>query len=225
MVLWYEVMQIAQTIRISGEEDNLLWKLESNGSYSVKSLYVVVNFRGILHVYVHKVWDIKVPPKIHFFMWLIAHNRILTRDNLVKKQNVDDMTCVFYNEVESNSHMFFECVVAKAIWKHILHVTRLDSTQVSLEALAGSWEHNKTHKMLNMIIAAVLWSIWLTRNGMCFNRSPWLGLQVIWRKIFYFLAEWSVSLQGTEKENLKLKVISLEAMAHAPPPLLWPDPS
>jgi hypothetical protein len=26
-------------------------------------------------VHVHYVWDIKVPPKIHFFLWLLAHRK------------------------------------------------------------------------------------------------------------------------------------------------------
>jgi hypothetical protein len=57
-------------------------------------------------------------------------------------------------------------------------VTRLGSPQVSLEALASFWEHNKTYMMLNMINAAILWSICLIRNDMCFKRFPWLGLQL-----------------------------------------------
>jgi hypothetical protein len=77
---------------------------------------------------------------------------------------------------------------------------------------ASCGEHNKARMMLNMINVVVLWSIWLTTNDMCFNRSSWLGLHVIWRKEAYFLTQWSVVLQGTETENLKMKVISLEAM-------------
>jgi hypothetical protein len=42
-------------------------------------------------------------------------------------------------------------------------------------------------------------------------------------KMAYFLAQWNVLLQRTENENFRMKVISLEALAHAPPLLLWPD--
>jgi hypothetical protein len=87
-------------------------------------------------------------------------------------------------------HNCFLSVVARAIWQEILHVTRLGSSQVSIESLAAFWEQNKTHKMLNMINAAVLWVIWLTTNELCFNRTPWMGLQVIWQKTTYFLAQW-----------------------------------
>jgi hypothetical protein len=46
-LLWYEILQIAQTNQISEDGDNLIWKLESNGLYSAKSQYAMVNFRGI----------------------------------------------------------------------------------------------------------------------------------------------------------------------------------
>jgi hypothetical protein len=76
-------------------KDALIWMWEANGVYSVKSMYAVVNFGGIKPVDIHCVWKIKVPPKIHFFLWLLFHNKLLTRDNLVKRQNVDDLTCIF----------------------------------------------------------------------------------------------------------------------------------
>jgi hypothetical protein len=69
-------------------------------------MYVVVNFGAIKPVDIHCVWKLKVPPKIQFFLWLLFHNKLLTRDNLVKRQSVDDLTCVFCNKVES-CQLFF----------------------------------------------------------------------------------------------------------------------
>jgi bisphosphoglycerate-independent phosphoglycerate mutase (AlkP superfamily) len=43
-------------------------------------------------------------------------------------------------------------------------------------------------------------------------------------KTAYFLAQWNVLLQGTKNEILRMEVISLEALAHDLPLLLWPDP-
>ena len=67
LVKWYEIIQIAQTIRFSKDDDALIWKFDAKGVYSVSSFYAVVNFRGVAPVYVHAVWKVKVPPKILFF--------------------------------------------------------------------------------------------------------------------------------------------------------------
>jgi hypothetical protein len=96
MMQWLEIQQIAKTISLNNMKDGLIWMWEAKGIYSVKSMYDVVNFGGIKHVDIHCVWKIKVHPKIHFFLWLLFHNKLLTIDNLVKRQSVDDITCVFF---------------------------------------------------------------------------------------------------------------------------------
>jgi hypothetical protein len=88
MLQWYEIIQIAQTLHLDDEDDALIWMWEANGIYSVKSMYAIINFRGVLPGNIHSVWNLKVPPKIHLFMWLMMHNKTLTRDNLVKRQSV-----------------------------------------------------------------------------------------------------------------------------------------
>lgn len=42
-----------------------------------------------------------------------------SRDNLAKRQKVEDPNCIFCLEPESIQHLFFECVVAKQCWKLI----------------------------------------------------------------------------------------------------------
>jgi hypothetical protein len=122
MLQWFEIVQIAQSLSLTTESDTLLWKFEPNGVFSVKSMYAVINFREIMPVHVHYVWKLKIPPKIHFFLWLVVHNKILTRDNLVKRQSVDDLTCVFCNEPETCTHMFFIVWLQKIYgrrWKYV----------------------------------------------------------------------------------------------------------
>jgi hypothetical protein len=113
--MWYELLNIAQTICLSTEDDAMIWKYEAKGVYSVNSLYAVVNFRGVVPVYSPAVWKVTVPPKIQF-LWLIAHNKIATIDNLVKRQSVDGLTYALCSEPETCKHLFFECVVAKVVW-------------------------------------------------------------------------------------------------------------
>lgn len=114
--LWDEVCQLASTITFSDEEDTMIWQFSSNGVFNVQSLYRIINFRGIQPILVSSIWDIKVPPRVQYFLWLLSKNRLLTRDNLSKRKKVEEPTCLFCNEHETVNHLFFECVVAKQLW-------------------------------------------------------------------------------------------------------------
>lgn len=65
--LWLEIKQLASTINFSDEEDILIWQFTSTGVYSPHSPYKVISFRGVIPVYVPTMWNLKVPPRIHFF--------------------------------------------------------------------------------------------------------------------------------------------------------------
>jgi hypothetical protein len=44
--MWYEIMQIASDISFS-EEDVIIWQFASSERYSVQTMHVVTNDRGI----------------------------------------------------------------------------------------------------------------------------------------------------------------------------------
>jgi hypothetical protein len=69
------------------------------------------------------MWKINVPSRIHIFLWLLANNKTLTMDNLAKRRHVDDTSCLFCNEKESMSHLFFKYCVAKLFWSWIVEIT------------------------------------------------------------------------------------------------------
>jgi hypothetical protein len=83
--------------------------------HPVSSLYSIINFRGVVPVHILAVWKLHVPPRLHVFLWLLANNKLLTRDNLVKRQNVPDLNYGFCFENETCEHLFFDCVVAKVL--------------------------------------------------------------------------------------------------------------
>jgi hypothetical protein len=90
--IWPEIVQLASTISFSDEEDAMVWKFISNGIYSSQSLYKIVNFRRIKPIYLPSIWSLEIPPRMHFFLCLLFKNKTLTRDNLAKKQNMNDKT-------------------------------------------------------------------------------------------------------------------------------------
>jgi hypothetical protein len=83
---WKEVLSIASSIVLTDEEDEPACQFYSSRIYSSQSLYSVINFRGVIPVYVHVVWKLRIPSRIHFFIWLMSNNKLLTRDNLKKEE-------------------------------------------------------------------------------------------------------------------------------------------
>jgi hypothetical protein len=109
-------MQLASTIELTEEEDAMIWQFSSSGIYSSQTLYKVITFRGVIPVYAPNIWDLKIPPRVQFFLWLLFKNKVLTRDNLAKRRKVEVDTCPFCNEEECSQHLFFDCVVASKMW-------------------------------------------------------------------------------------------------------------
>jgi len=89
MLQWEELFQVASSVVLNNEEDAVIWKFNSNGKYSVQSLYVVLSFKGVYRLHFGDV-EIKHPPRVHMFLWLLYNNKLLTRDNLQKRMEVAD---------------------------------------------------------------------------------------------------------------------------------------
>jgi hypothetical protein len=102
-------------------------------------------------------------PRLHIFLWLLANNKILTRDNLAKRKRIDDKTCLFYNEFESVGHLFFYCCIAPVIWDELCDMTSLPLV-TDFEFVGSMWIKGKKYKAYNILTLAVIWSIWKLKN-------------------------------------------------------------
>ena len=67
--LWEEVVQLARTIVFCDDPDSLVWLFISTGVYSSRSLYGIINFRGVLPVYEPAVWKLNIPPRVQIFFY------------------------------------------------------------------------------------------------------------------------------------------------------------
>jgi hypothetical protein len=118
----------------------------------------VVNDRGVRQVFTPVVWKIKVPPRIHVLLWLVANNKVLTWDNLAKRKSLDDLSCLFYCENKTASHLFFDCCVAKYTWMIVSEFLGIVVGD-NFESMAKPWVMCSKFKLINVCTTAVLWSI------------------------------------------------------------------
>ena len=161
-------MSIIESVALNDVSDQIILSFNSNGKFSVQSLYAVINHRGVMPVYEHVVWKLQIPPRVQIFLWLLAKNRVLTRDNLAKRREVSDKTCVFCIGLESVNHLFFDCCVAKRIWLIVSEILELSGCW-NFEFVATKSLADKKHRCVNVVTSAALWSIWNFRNKVCFG--------------------------------------------------------
>jgi hypothetical protein len=79
------------------------------------SLYKHLCNNGIDRSFRH-LWKSRIPLKIKIWLWLIWHNAIATKDNLIKRNWAGNLLCQFCTEHETISHLFFGCLAAKFVW-------------------------------------------------------------------------------------------------------------
>jgi hypothetical protein len=212
---WEEIVQLASTITFSGDQDEMVWTLNSNGIYSSQSLYKVINFRGVQPVHTPAIWCLKIPPRVHFFLWLLTQNKVLTRDNVKKRKHIEDDRCLFCSEVESVHHLFFDCVVAKQMWEHISDCT---------ETLCGScfenigtlWISNKKNVVTNIFTSAALWGLWKLRNSLAFREGRWKDVNSLLQKIATLVHNWKILCPVQQTSELEQKLSSLKLSASQP---------
>jgi hypothetical protein len=65
---------------------------------------------GVLNLYMFLLYGTLRSPRVHFFLWKLM-NKCLTRDNLAKRREVEDPTCLFALNLNP-FNTFFDCVVA-----------------------------------------------------------------------------------------------------------------
>ncbi|KAL5777373.1 hypothetical protein ACOSP7_010299 [Xanthoceras sorbifolium] len=97
--------------------DRTIWSLTKNGEFSVKSAYAVKTDSANCPNWAWgNLWKLKLPPKIHFFLWLLLHGRILINVHRGNRGLTEDTTCTRCNYGEETiNHLFRTCRYATLV--------------------------------------------------------------------------------------------------------------
>lgn len=140
-----------------------------------------------------------------FFLWLISHDRLSTRDFLIKRKVDVPTTCLFCDENESIARLFLHCSFVKTVWSEIsnkLHwfFSMPADTSAVLQA-QNLLQHNKASNVVwNMIPAAILWNIWKEHNGRVFPDTSH-NARAVAKKVVYCLFTWALTFKKFESVN------------------------
>jgi hypothetical protein len=120
---------------------------------------------------------------------LLSKDKLMTRDNLQKRNLNKPLECVFCKEHETIHHLFFDCIVARNVWEKVSEFFGLPPVSTYL-SVARFWLANTKHAAQNTIYSTVLWSIWKIRNALVFDNQQWICLKQVWALVLRTLRKW-----------------------------------
>ncbi|XP_059460184.1 uncharacterized protein LOC132189464 [Corylus avellana] len=113
-----EKVHVIQSIPISSsnQPDTQIWRGSAKGEFSVSSAYHIAKERESLYTAEssrrvdgsdiwRRMWQLSIPNSWKIFFWRACHNLLRTRDNLVRRKEINYPSCPFCEkEVETTFH-------------------------------------------------------------------------------------------------------------------------
>lgn len=165
----------------------VLWKLSSSGSYSVKSGYNLSwNWKqanspskgessnsAARENFWKKFWRVGVPARVKVAVWRIFHNGLPTKEGLKKRGVMTDFICMLCGQKgEDATHLFMNCWWARALWNR-LDISFTDEER-SDEPKGWLWSTFETKNLSDIRkVLVALWAIWSNRNAILHGNSGW----------------------------------------------------
>jgi hypothetical protein len=142
-------------------------------------------------------WPLRIPTKVKIFAYLVDIDRLSTRVNLFYKSCAPSDICAACTSPETGRHLFFDCPVSTAIWGQLDVPIPAGSFSIwDLPAPppspSGAWHFG---------VAAILWSIWKSRNDLVFNRVTHSTTSTL-RKVCDDLTLWRWRLRPADRTSL-----------------------
>lgn len=202
---WLTILHHISTVTFTHEHDKVAWKWEASGLFSVKSLYKMLNFRGVIFPNSMIGWTLPVPPKIKTFMWLVARNKLLTKKNLSKKGWPGSTKYQFCSQEETTNHLFLKCPLTQQIWfwmgqsqhyfSHWQNITDIIEFACSLKG--------KSKLAFLTMFSALCWTVWKLRNDSCFNNVPNKTFRTIILLIISLLTYWAGIIKRSVRDIIQ----------------------
>ncbi|CAH2060492.1 unnamed protein product, partial [Thlaspi arvense] len=112
-------------------DDSFLWKIANNTSslsFSASKTWDSLHLSGEIVLWNKAVWFKDHIPKHAFGCWVVARNRMLTRDRLRRWGIMVPSQCLLCNtHDESREHLFFDCPYSNEVWTSFTSAANLSS--------------------------------------------------------------------------------------------------
>ncbi|GJY15770.1 RNA-directed DNA polymerase, eukaryota [Tanacetum coccineum] len=156
--------------------DKWSWSLDGSGEFSVASVRNLIDDYRLNTVSSKTRWSKAVPIKINIHAWKVKMDGLPTRFNISRRgMKIDSILCQSCGTVvESTSHIFFKCNLAKEIFHKITSWWDVDYVELSSYQDWFDWMSNlrlssKHKSVIEGISYTMWWTIWNFRNTSIFG--------------------------------------------------------
>ncbi|CAN1227370.1 Putative ribonuclease H protein At1g65750 [Linum perenne] len=189
------------------EADWRIWRLATDGRYSVKTAYHYIMEQSELEETLgvagewRRVWEVGCPPKVKQFLWRTARRVLPTRNAIVRRGlEVEDTCGLCDGDAETTEHVFLTAVKC---WE-VADMSRwLEEVGEPHEADFNEWLFKVLLKFDVKAIRqamGVLWSIWAERNRRVWQKEA-RPEELVIKEGRELMSEWKVAHE--RRSNLR----------------------
>uniref|UniRef100_A0A2N9IMT1 Reverse transcriptase zinc-binding domain-containing protein n=1 Tax=Fagus sylvatica TaxID=28930 RepID=A0A2N9IMT1_FAGSY len=181
--------------------DAIRWGAAKSKCFTVGSYYRALS--GTYHGSFpwKMIWKSRAPPRVAFFVWTATLGRILTIDNL-RRRNVMvlDWCCMCKKGAESVEHLLLHCPFAGEVWSMVFGlfgvVWVMPRTILELlECWQGCFGKHRNILIWRVIPHCLMWCIWRERNGRSFENCERSYVEIKYfflRSLYDWVAGWGI---------------------------------
>jgi zinc-binding in reverse transcriptase len=106
------LLKILLNVPIPGvtDQDVVVWKQTPNGNYTIKLFYLFLKQGLLILSDLYVIWDLKIPPRMQVFIWIMVQNKILTIEALKRRGwSIVGICYMCRSNDESTNYLFNKC--------------------------------------------------------------------------------------------------------------------
>jgi hypothetical protein len=182
---------------LNGGVDKIWWVPNRKGKFEVKSFYNILISNVNAPFPWKSIWRTKAPPRVAFFIWSTALGKILTMDNLRKKNMVLINRCgMCKKDEESIDHLLIHCECAQFLWNAFFSrfglAWAMPRRVVNLLQCWWSGGRARSAVVWKMVPLCIMWCLWSERNERFFEDSE-RSLEDLLHFFFITLFTWTAA--------------------------------
>ncbi|CAN1186747.1 Putative ribonuclease H protein At1g65750 [Linum perenne] len=153
-------------------EDGIMWGPEPRGRFTLKTAYEILACTG--HHTEQNIWRIvwrwAGPNRVRHFLWLVAHDKILTNAERRRQHLINVDECQRCRGcTEDSLHGIRDCTVAKEVWSNFIPTDL--ATHFFSDGLQVWLQKGLQHPDFGLTFGIVIWILWKARNEAIFENT------------------------------------------------------